>query len=95
MKNSYRIELLVRNRRVESLRLSERENKIFTELLDEKIENLNVEFSFSKKNSAIFTSTNDKTIEENLKAYFSKSYVEDLNLNDLIREALKDIELVA
>lgn len=101
MKDTFKITLTVKHERVESLNLTERELNIFSRLYEEReIENLNIEIKNIKIKAfgyafVDFMSTNNQTIEENLKSYINKDYVEDLDLNSLILEELNKLEEIA
>jgi hypothetical protein len=100
MLDNFKITLIAKNEKVESINLSKRENAVLSELLEREsyseIENLNIRVSSVRRRKGFvdFVSTNKKTIKENLDSYFTKSYVEDLDLNSMILEEL-ELEQVA
>jgi hypothetical protein len=100
MLDNFKITLIVKNEKIESLNLSKKENSVLSELLEREsyseIENLNIRVSSVRRRKGFvdFVSTNEKTIKENLDSYFTKSYVEDLDLNNMILEEL-ELEQVA
>lgn len=99
MLDNFKITLIAKDEKIESLNLSKKEIVVLSELLENysEIENLNVKVCSIRRKGfnqsfVDFVSTNEKTIKENLANYFTKSYVEDLDLNSMI---LKELEQVA
>lgn len=98
MLDNFKATLISKNYRIESLNLTSKEETILTELLEYgEIENLNIQVSSVRRKGfncsfVDFVSTNSKTIKENLQSFFSKDYVEDLDLNKL---ALQELEQLA
>lgn len=78
MKNTYKITLIVKNEKVESLNLSKKESNLFTRLFEEReIDNLDIRLISRRRKSfgyyfVDFESTNNKTIEDNLNNYYKK-----------------------
>jgi UDP-glucose 4-epimerase len=95
MLNNFKITLIVKNEKIESLNLSKKENSVLSEVLESysEIENLNIRVSSLRRRKGFvdFVSTNKKTIKENLDSYFTKDYVEDLDLNSMILEELEQM----
>ena len=94
--DTFKISLIVVNRKIKSNNLSSIELNLFQKLLDrEEVEGLNIQLSCIRKNSAEFTSTNDKTIKSNIHDFYHeetdpKQYFEFMyKLNSELDKALK------
>lgn len=101
MLDNFKATLISKNYRIESLNLTSKEEAVLTELLEDGvIENLNIQVSSIRRKGfncsfVDFVSTNDRTIKENLQSFFSKDYVEDLDINSIALQELEQLELAS